>query len=152
MYQILLFSHSWTRWLVLAVGLASLISLVVNLRGTTEKRSVFERILQGSFVGLYDLQFTFGLTLYFGVSPFVKGVFQLDSSNPLFQFWAMGHITAMTAGSAILHIANVKSKKQPTVQKTRKTLLVGNILWWIIICLAIPWPWLSYGRPFFRGF
>lgn len=155
MYEFFLITHSWMRWLVLIVGLASTIVLITALIKNKNPRSKLERILQASFVGFYDLQFTLGLTLYLGLSPFIRGIFQSEEkimSNKLLRYWVVEHASMMLIAAAVLHIANSISKKQASVQKTRKILLAANLIWLFILLMAIPWPWLPHGRPLFRGF
>jgi hypothetical protein len=61
--EILLTLHSWTRWLVVIVGVIAFIKFLV---GWLRKSSFqpMDRGLMSGFVGLLDLQFLLGLILF----------------------------------------------------------------------------------------
>ncbi len=61
--EILLTLHSWTRWLVVIVGVIAFVKFLV---GWLRKSSFqpMDRGLMSGFVGLMDLQFLLGLILF----------------------------------------------------------------------------------------
>ncbi len=116
--NVILFLHSWVRWLVLLVGLAALIKLVIVLarRGTFDSMA---RGLTSAFAGLLDLNVLLGLILLVWKGLAEGSLF--DFSNALARSrWE--HLFVMIFALAAAHLP-ARWKSQDDAPRTRKTLL-----------------------------
>lgn len=142
MYSTLIFIHSWNRWLVLLTFAIALISLSRGRIQSFPQITKIEKIGLKSFLGLLDLQFLLGLGLLW-ITPLIAG----GHIHP----WIYHHAGGMLIGVACAHASNSIGKKKPTVEQQRKVYLVGNIIAFIVMFGSIPWPFMSFARPLFRG-
>ena len=126
-YTLVLFVHSWWRWVVLALMLA------VLLRGDGR--------LRVAMVGAVDVQLLLGLSLYLFLSPFTKAFFAAPTmKQPHLRFFGVEHIFGMLVAVTLVHVGSRKRRH-----------LRGFTLAALLIMLAsIPWPFLVYGRPLWR--
>ncbi len=146
MYGWLLFLHSWVRWALLLVGLVSL----AGTFDTQREWSTRDERLSVVLVGLADLQLLLGLTLWIFVSPLTRLAFnaQLLFKGAPFTFFALFHPVVMLGALFFLHVQRLLQKKKgPLVKRWRDTLLI----WLVLVTLAVPWPFWSFGRELFRG-
>jgi cytochrome c553 len=151
LYAVVLFVHSWLRWVVL---LAAIWSLFGSARAVAQRRAVGvedERRFR-VFVGLVDAQFTLGALLYLWLSPIVRSAFAdlgvAMRSTPL-RFFAIEHITAMFLAVASVHIAQVRARRVPT-ERRHRIMLKGSIAFLLLALVGIPWPGLKQARPLAR--
>ena len=151
MYESILLVHSWVRWMVvLAIVYFFLRSLFgwLTEAAWTEKDDSFIWV----FNQLFGIQIAFGFTLWIALSPFTKA-FMKDPSlifdNSLMSFWALRHGLTMIFAMGAFHIGRGRSKRSPPEKRFKIfTFAFGVVI--VMIASAIPWPWLSYGRPLFR--
>lgn len=152
MYALTLFVHSWLRWLV--VGAAVYAALRAGLalakgRAFEERDEKLNRLL----VGLVDLQFTLGLTLYLFLSPLVQGAFAdmkaAMRSAPL-RFFAVEHITAMVIAVTLAHIGRARLRRASEDRKRQRNALLSSAGFLLLVLIGMPWPFLKQGRPLFR--
>lgn len=140
MYSILLYSHSWLRWVILILALVSIYKSFVGSRGSiTYKKS--DRILAASFVGCLHLTFVLGLILYF-VSPYAYQAFGGSESvmkNATLRFWAVEHVFVMVLAIAAASIGKARAKKADTDSKKFKAQLIFFTLALVLILSRIPW-------------
>ncbi len=152
MYALVLFIHSWLRWVVV---FAALWAALRAARGLTVKAPFAARDdkLLAAFVGLVDLQFMIGLALYLFLSPMVQGAFAdmkaAMRSAPL-RFFAIEHITAMLIAVALAHVGRARQRRaSEDVKRWRNALLAsGGFL--LLALIGMPWPVLKHGRPLLR--
>lgn len=100
MQSILLFIHSWLRWLIVLAGAAAAIRLLIGLIAGGE----YDRLARGltaTFTGLLDLQVLLGVLLLIvgwrGYSAAAGGGF------PVTQF---EHLGAMVVAAGVSHFSN----------------------------------------------
>jgi mono/diheme cytochrome c family protein len=152
LYPIVLFSHSWLRWVVLG---AALLVVVRFARARSQRRpwSEQDQKLFNGFVGLVDLQFSLGFLLYVWLSPIVHGAFAnmgvAMKSAPL-RFFAIEHITAMFLAVAFVHIAQVRSKRASDEAHRHRLAFRGGLAFLLTALIGIPWPGLKQARPLAR--
>ncbi len=151
LYELVLFSHSWLRWLILALTLFLIIRAVL-VSGAGRPLSTSDDRLFTALVGMVDLQMLLGLSLYFGLSPLVKAALSDFSSamrEPALRFVAVEHVVAMFLAVVILHVGRVRTRRADEAVRARhaRRWLIG----FAVFALAgIPWPFLPYGRPLLR--
>ncbi len=152
MYQIVLFLHSWVRWIVVILAGLAVGRALAGWLGQREW-SIFDRRL-GTFLTIsMDIQLLLGIVLYFGLSPITRNALQdfgaamADSTQ---RFWAVEHIFMMVLAVILVHVGQVLVKRAPTaVSKHRwATLLFGAGA--LVLLLAIPWPFAIQARPWIR--
>ena len=151
MYTLVLFTHSWLRYLVLALGV---LMLAVAARGLATRASWSPRDerFHKAFVGSLDLQFTFGALLYVWLSPISSAAFAdfgAAMKNPQLRFFGLEHAVTMLIAVGVAHIGRTRSRRKEGPARHR-TVLITQALWLLLTCAAIPWPVLDIGRPLFR--
>lgn len=154
MYSVILFLHSWGRWLLLGL---MLVVLFRSYTGWMGKKDYTEsdgklRLLTVIF---YDLQIVIGVYLYTFLSPTVRAAFQSMGEamkDSQLRFFVIEHTFGMLLAVAALHVGNVFAKKaQPGAAQHKVVAIMLTVV--VLITLAsIPWPGLPYGRVLFRGF
>ena len=153
MYEPFLLIHSWTRWAVLLTALY----LLLRFAGGWIRKSPWPEALDRhawAFSQLFTLQVLFGVMLWFGTSPWVKiGLSQpsLILSDPMVGFWTVRYPITMVTALGAFHIGKSIAKRSPPELRFKRYLL-ALVIAFALIATAIPWPWLPFGRPFFRGF
>jgi hypothetical protein len=151
MYAFVLITHSWLRYVVLALGIAVLALALRSVLARVDGSARQERIHK-AFVGALDAQFMLGALLYLWLSPITSAAFAdfgAAMKNPQLRFFGLEHAVTMFLAVAVAHIGKVRAQKKPQAQRAR-TVLVFQLLWLALTCAAIPWPGLDIGRPLFR--
>jgi len=152
MYGVVLFVHSWTRWLVLAAGIAT---LVVAIRGRSTGRpwSDSDQRLTRGFVSALDLQATLGLLLYFVLSPIVPRTmseFKASMHVSALRFFAIEHSTMMVLALIAAHVTIVSAKRAASARARQGRVAIGVALTLLLILSSVPWPGMAAARPLFR--
>jgi mono/diheme cytochrome c family protein len=106
------------------------------------------------FVGLVDLQFLIGLTLYLFLSPMVQSAFAdmkaAMRSAPL-RFFAIEHITAMLVAVALAHVGRARQRRAGADVKRWRNALLSSGGFLLLALIGMPWPLLKHGRPLLRA-
>ena len=141
MYNGLLITHSYLRYIVLILLIAV---IIVSLLGVLNKKPYTDgdnKLGLALFISTH-LQLLLGLILYF-VSPAVvfSGQAMKDSS---LRYWLVEHATGMLIAIALITAARVTSKKMTDSQSKHRRMLIFNLLAFIIIVLTIS----ASGRDF----
>ncbi|GAB4569600.1 MAG: hypothetical protein Kow0077_02370 [Anaerolineae bacterium] len=151
MYEVVLVLHSITRWLVVLAGLGA---FALALRGWLAGRdwSALADRLGLIFTIVLDVQLLIGIILYV-VSPLVQSAFAdfgaaMGASG--LRFFALEHVLLMVVAVVIAHVgrARVRRADTPHAKYRQAALLFGLAI--VVILLAVPWPFLPYGRPWLR--
>jgi len=151
MYGFVLITHSWLRYVVLALGVL-MIALAFNSSRTRSSWSARDQRVHQAFLSALDTQFLLGALLYLWLSPLTSAAFAdfgAAMKNAHLRFFGLEHAVTMFIAVAVAHIGKVRASKQPEAQRAR-TVLVFQLIWLVLTCLAIPWPALDVGRPLFR--
>ncbi len=150
MYSILLFIHSWTRWLVLIAAFWAIFRALSGWQG----KKLFtkqDNIAGAVFVGSVHLQLLLGLLLYFLGTHWFEILIadpKATMKNPLARFWAVEHILAMIIAAVIAQIGRTLSKKGMEDIHKHKTAFIYFTVSIILIIISIPFV----SRPLFRAF
>jgi hypothetical protein len=151
MYVAVLFTHSWLRWIVLAVGFGLLITSTAALLRKRSWSSGLERLHRG-FLGVLDIQFILGLLMYFVLSPIAataRSNMEAAMKDPTLRFFGVEHAVTMLLAIIIAHVGRVLAKRKPGRPQLRRTVITQAI-WFLLTLSAIPWPGLDIARPLFR--
>jgi mono/diheme cytochrome c family protein/uncharacterized membrane protein YozB (DUF420 family) len=152
LYPVVLFVHSWLRWIVLAFALLTFFRSAQGFfsRRTWEAR---DRRMGDALVRLADLQFTLGLLLYLWLSPIVRSAFAdmgaAMRSAPL-RFFAVEHITAMVLAVSLLHVGHVRTRRASDDRRRHRNTMLGSLAFVLMVLIGMPWPILAHGRPLAR--
>jgi heme A synthase len=147
MYTIVLFLHSWIRWIALIAAVGTTLAAIRRRDAVAERWSMFA-------VTSLDLQMLLGLIMYLGVSPNMREIlahFGDSMRDPVARFWAVEHLTAMFAAVAAAHVGRVLARKARTPDAKRRRVLVCFGVATVLMLVGIPWPNRPGGRPYFRG-
>lgn len=150
-YALLRVFHSYWRWAVLMTGTILLIRAIAGVYNRSDWTSADVSAAR-RFITTLDIQFTVGLILYFGFSPFFSAVyhsFQESMSDPGARFFGIEHQVAMFTATAVAHIGIDRAKRAAGPARHR-TVLMAMLVFFAIVMWAIPWPSRPYGRPLFR--
>jgi uncharacterized membrane protein YozB (DUF420 family) len=150
MYSVVLFTHSWLRYLVLGLGIGLIVLCARHLSGGhwTEKH---ERV-HVLFVAILDVQFLLGLLLYFKLSPYSQAALAnmgAAMKDPTLRFFGVEHIATMLIAVVVAHVGRARSKRKQG-KAHFKSVLITQSVWLLLTLAAIPWPALDIGRPLFR--
>lgn len=141
MYPFVLTLHSWNRWAVLLVLVAA---LALAYRGWLGRRPYrpADRRLGAVLTGLLHLQLLLGLTLYFGLSPWVR-LAATDRRaawhDPTLRFWSVTHISLMLTAIIVAQIGQSIAKRAATDAARHRWSALSYTLALTLILLGIPW-------------
>lgn len=144
-YDALRIVHSLVRWLALV---ALVVASVRFARGAWRKDewSARDDQLHRVTVGVLDVQLVLGIALY--ATGALSRAFLADPGQTVhvrvLRFFGLEHPTMMLLAIASLHVGRVMVRRAPRHSRAAIGVLVPLVL----ILAAIPWPWMSIGRPF----
>jgi hypothetical protein len=151
MYSLFLTLHSLFRWVVILTAIAA---LVQAFRGWLGRRAwtPLDDLLGLFFTVSLDIQLLLGIILYV-VSPLIQNAFQdlgEALASPSLAFFAVEHVVAMFIAVVLAHVGRALARRaeDPQVKHQRAAIFFGLAV--VVILIAIPWPFLPYGRPLFR--
>jgi hypothetical protein len=153
MYDLLLFAHSWLRWIVLLAGLAALVRAATGANARRPWTPLDDR---GGmwFTAALDLQMLLGLVLYAFLSPVTQSAF-VDMAAAMraapIRFFAVEHPVGMIVAIALAHVGRVRVRKAPDSESRHKRTLVFFGLALVVLLLSLPWPIGPGARSLFRG-
>jgi hypothetical protein len=143
----LLSAHSIVRWFVLVFGV---VAVGYGLVGWLGKRTWSEGDARyGRWFSItVDIQALLGLVLYFTAGWF--GHMLESGVTRQLRFFAIEHLIMMLIALVLVHVGviSVRRAESDAGKHRRATIWFGLSL--LVILMAIPWPWLEYGRDLLR--
>ena len=153
MYDLLLLSHSWLRWLVLLAFVAALARAI----GGVSTRRPWTPVDTRAGIWLtasLDLQMLLGLILYIFLSPVTQSAF-VDMAAAMraapIRFFAVEHPVGMIVAIALAHVGRARVGKATASESKHKLALIFFGLSLLVLLLSIPWPIGPGARSLFRG-
>lgn len=150
MYSVVLFTHSWLRYLVLGFGIALLVLCIRGLQGGVwAEKHERTHVL---FTAILDVQILLGLLLYFALSPITQAALAnmgAAMKEPTLRFFGVEHIFTMLIAVIVAHVGRARSKRKQGKARF-KSVVITQSLWLLLTLAAIPWPGLDIARPLFR--
>ena len=149
MYEIITTIHSVLRWFIIAAFLFALYRTFSGWRrsGTWQKQDKNA----GTFLVIFmDLQLVLGLILFFFLSPLTEIAFQdmgSAMSNTVVRFYTVEHFLLMLIAIVLIHVGLYKSRRAEPDRKRHRLAFIYYLIAFILVLVAIPWPFLAYGRP-----
>ncbi len=133
--------HNIMRWVVVVLAVYVLVRMYTGLFGKKEFAESDRKSLSW-FATSMDIQLLLGLVLYIVGSWWQNSV----------RFFAMEHIGVMIVAWVLAHLAVITAKRATTSAGKFKRGTIYATLAVLAVLAAIPWPFLSYGRPWLPGF
>lgn len=153
-YPIILSLHNLNRWLVLALGFGAFFRLFSGWRQPRAWHPTDQKSLQW-FVSVFTLQLILGVTLYCLPSGLVTAMRQnvelaVIMKQRVLRFFVLEHPVQMLLAITCAYAALVLTQQIDVAQRRFAigAWLLGITL--LLIITAIPWPFLSQGRPLLR--
>ena len=154
MYHIILFLHSWVRWLVLII---LLIAIYRAYKGwlSGSKFSTFDNAVRHQTASIAHLQLILGVWIYL-ISPVIHYFlhnFKSAVHERQIRFFGMEHSSMMLIAIIIITIGSAKAKRKPTDIQKFKTMAIWFTIALLIILTSVPWSFSPFtARPLFRSF
>jgi hypothetical protein len=105
------------------------------------------------FAGVTGLQLILGVILYLIPQSFAQmALLNLPTSlrDPQQRFFLTEHTVVMFVAVILAQVAAGASRRAPVAQAKFRRAAILSTISLLLILLAIPWPFLSYGRPWIR--
>lgn len=149
LYNVVLEIHSIVRWVVI---LTALFALIRAITGLSFKRGYMGMDNRAGlwFTTAMDIQLLVGVILYFFLSPTTLLALQNFSSvmsTSSGRFFSLEHVLMMVIAVIVAHVGRAMVRRAPTAAQKHHRTLIWFGLSLLIVLAAIPWPFLSYGRP-----
>lgn len=149
LYNVVLEIHSIVRWVVI---LAALFALIRAITGLSFRRGYMATDNRAGlwFTTAMDIQLLVGIILYFFLSPTTTLALQNFSSvmaSSTGRFFSLEHVLLMVIAVIVAHVGRAMARRAPTAAQKHRRSLIWFGLSLLIVLAAIPWPFLSYGRP-----
>ena len=154
MYSLILFLHSWMRWVVVIVGLGAVVKFFVGWLGR-RPWTAGDRQLLAIFPMTIDIQLLLGLLLYFILSPITTAALRDFSGammNPVLRFFTVEHLFMMVLALVVAHIGSTLARKCDDATARFRLGALFFLVAMVILLLVIPWPFVTAGtgRPWLR--
>lgn len=134
MYNPLLFTHSYLRYIILVLLVIVIITSLMGMLNKKPYTSTDNKLGLFLFISTH-LQLLIGLILFF-VSPVVQ--FSGEAmKNAATRYWLVEHNTAMLIAIVFITLARTTSKKMVDGQAKHKRMFIFNAIALVIIVLAI---------------
>ncbi len=145
--------HSLLRWFIVLFALWTIFSAISGLMNKSpySKSANLSNLL---FMVFMDMQVVFGFILYFN-----NGWFNMlkhlgdHMKNTMERFFTLEHWLLMIIAWVLVHAGRTAVKKADTPHKKYKKTLIYFGIAFLLILIAIPWPFREeLGRQWFRWF
>lgn len=134
MYNGLLFTHSYLRYIILILLVVVIITSLMGMTNRKPYTNGDNKLSLYLFIATH-LQLLLGLILFF-VSPVVQ--FSAEAmKNAATRYWLVEHNTAMLIAIVFITLARTTSKKMTDSNAKHKRMFIFNLIALIIIVLAI---------------
>lgn len=152
MKEILLYAHSWNRWIILVLWVAVLIRAYQGWKGKQAWNGQTARYSLLWMIAV-DIQLLIGLLQYFVYSDIAKAAradMAAAMKDSVSRFWAVEHITAMVIVWVLVHLGKAMSGRENDSVKKHKKLFWYAAIAGVLMLASIPWPFRFDGFPWFR--
>jgi hypothetical protein len=150
MYNIVITTHAWVRWLILGIATFALIRAISAAKQPWA--SVDQRVMT-TLVALIDIQLLLGLSLWLSLSPVVaiaRANMKVAMKNSALRFFVVEHSTAMILALVAAHVTSVMIRRAADDAGKRRRFAWGVVITLICLLAGMPWPGLPYARPLFH--
>lgn len=153
LHAVVLVLHSILRWVVLVLGVLAFVRCVRGLRGDRVYAESDGKLVRG-FVAAFHTELLLGFALWLGVSPL--GVRMFDNAavamkQASLRFFMVEHVFGMVLAAVVLTVGAARARRAVEEAAKYRKASVAIAIAFVIMAASIPWPFLPYGRPLFRG-
>ena len=134
MYNGLLVTHSYLRYIILILLVVVVITSVMGLVSKRPYTPTDNKLSLFLFISTH-LQLLIGLILFF-ISPVVQ-FSAAAMKDPVTRYWLVEHNTAMLIAIVLITLARTTSKKMVDSHAKHKRMFIFNLIALAIIVLAI---------------
>lgn len=148
MYPYVLGLHNIVRWVVLAVGLVTVILVWRGWLGSRQWTSAEARATR-AFVGVLDLQFVIGLSLFAVFSPLTRQAFRdigAAMRDAPVRYFLVEHPVIMLAAITAAHIGSAQVRRATNDADRFQRASI-----WFGLALAAIAGFIPWARPLFPG-
>ncbi len=141
MFEIVLYLHSWIRWIILLLMAFIIVRSLIGWRKNLDYKKS-DNISSAILVGLFDVQLLLGLLLYFVLSPITSAIFMNFGKamhDPILRFWGVEHIFVMTLAIVVAHLGRSFSKKAKENVVKFRIQAIYFLLSMVLVLSRIPW-------------
>jgi len=150
-YPLVLAVHSFTRWIVLILGVWLVGRNALGVMKAWPWTSLDERL--GSWWTLVlDVQLLLGLLLFTILSPTTARLLQGGNTSlhdPHVAHWTVEHAIPMILAVFIAHGGQMVVRRAEETRRHRFAFAAFGVAL-VIILVSIPWPFRPFGRPLLR--
>lgn len=148
-YELLLTLHNLWRWVALVLAILATATALIGWIGKHPWTERDRKI--GSITAMaIDIQFLFGLLLYFlseyGIKGLSKGM-EFVNANKDYRFFGLEHTLLMLVVVILAHLGSILPRKAQEPAKKFMRAAIPFSLMLLLILFGIPWQ-----RPLFRLF
>lgn len=152
MYQALTFIHSSVRWFVVI----SLVYAIVRawhgyLKGRTFTKA--DNTVRHWTATIAHVQLVIGM-IFYTQSPVIRYFlknFKEEVADWAVGFYGLVHPILMLVAIVLITIGSAMAKRKPSSKEQFRTMLIWFSVAFLIIFIAIPWPFSPLAnRPYFR--
>lgn len=148
MYTGLVHLHSAWRYVVVLLLIASIVKAFVQWFGNHTFTPADKKLYLFTLIAVH-VQLIFGLILYF-ISPYVQlGDMAEVMKNPELRYWTVEHISTNIIGIILITIGYSSAKRATTDKAKHTRTAVFYLIGFILIMVAVPWPWSRVDRGWF---
>lgn len=134
MYNGLLITHSYLRYIILILLIVVIITSLLGMANKKPYSQTDNKLSLFLFISTH-LQLLLGLILFF-VSPVVQ--FSGEAmKNPASRYWLVEHNTAMLIAIVLITLARTTSKKMTDSRAKHKRMFIFNLIALAIIIVTI---------------
>lgn len=152
-HAVVLFAHSYLRWLVLGLAL-----LVVARSWLGWRRQLpwqrRDEYAHASFNWAVRVQFLLGMLLYLLLSPLTQAFFS-DVRASLkvseLRFFGLEHVVMMVIAVAVADAGRAHSRRIGDARLRHRGVFITTALPLVLMLAAVPWPFMPASRPLMRS-
>jgi hypothetical protein len=140
MSDVLISTHNYLRWILLAVLLFVIVRSWLGFAGK-KPFAKLDNATGGALVGLSHLQLLLGLILYFGISEKTKVAFAdmgAAMKDATLRLYAVEHILTMIIAVAMIQVGRILSKKAGDDTRRYRIMAVFTTLALVLMISRMP--------------
>jgi hypothetical protein len=153
LYVIVLFAHSYLRWLVLALicGVTTRSALALWRGGAwSASHARWQRLM----LHAADLQLMLGVSMYLWLSPFPRAFLHNPRAgfhDAMLRFFTIEHVFGMAISITLLHLGQERAQRAADARHKHRLTCWLTAAALLLMAASVPWPFLPYPRPLARG-
>lgn len=153
LYPPILLLHSLTRWAIVVAGVWLVVAAIRSLGRSVASGASPVGTPWKAYVHSLHVQLVLGVLLMF-ISPTAQSAWAnmgLTMKTRVLRFFTIEHTVMMILAIGLAEAGAARARKAGDAQAAARTTLIFGGLSLLLICAAIPWPFMGdIARPCFR--